>query len=81
MAKKLYLYFTNEDRQPTTIVVHQPNQNLDAVTVRAFMEKVFAMELFEHKGQSKYARIKGAKYLDKKTDVLFLINESPPSFL
>ncbi|MBP1040089.1 DUF2922 domain-containing protein [Vagococcus sp. BWB3-3] len=71
MAKKLYLYFTNEDEQPTTIIVQHPNQNLDGVAVRSFMEKVMALELFEHKGQLKYANIKGAKYMDKKTDVLF----------
>ena len=71
MVKKLYLYFTNEDEQPTTIIVHHPNQNLDGAAVRSFMEKVTALELFEHKGQLKYAHIKGAKYMDKKTDVLF----------
>ncbi|WP_314068287.1 DUF2922 domain-containing protein [uncultured Vagococcus sp.] len=70
MAKKLYLYFTNEDEQPTTIVVHEPNQDLDAAAVRHFMEQLIAMELFEHKGQRKYAHIKGAKYLDKKTEIL-----------
>ncbi len=26
MAKKLYLYFLNEDEQPTTILVQEPNQ-------------------------------------------------------
>lgn len=71
MAKKLYLYFTNEDQQPTTIVVQNPNQNLDGVAVRSFMEKLVAMELFKHKGQNKYAHIKGAKYMDKKTEKLF----------
>ncbi|WP_314068630.1 DUF2922 domain-containing protein [uncultured Vagococcus sp.] len=71
MAKKLYLYFTNEDEQPTTIVVHEPNQELSAAAVRSFMEKVIAIKLFEHKGQMKYAHIKGAKYMDKKTEILF----------
>lgn len=71
MAKKLYLYFTNEDQQPTTIVIHEPNQKLNGETVRSVMEKVIAMELFEHKGQMKYAHIKGAKYMDKKTEILF----------
>lgn len=70
MAKKLYLHFTNEDEQPTTILVQQPNQNLDSAAVRRFMEKVIETELFEHKGQIKYAHIKGARYVDKKTEIL-----------
>ncbi|MBP1042827.1 DUF2922 domain-containing protein [Vagococcus sp. BWB3-3] len=70
MAKKLYLYFLNEDEQPTTILVQEPNQTLDSAAVRSFMEKVIAMELFTHKGQKKYASIKGAKYVDKKTEIL-----------
>ncbi|WP_314061557.1 DUF2922 domain-containing protein [uncultured Vagococcus sp.] len=70
MAKKLYLYFTNEDEQPTTILVQQPNQQLDSAAVRRFMEKVIAIGLFEHKGQKKYAHIKGARYVDKKTEIL-----------
>lgn len=71
MAKKLHLYFTNEDQQPTTIIVNQPNEKLDAAAVRKFMEALIAMELFQHKGQMKYVTIKGAKYQDKKTEKLF----------
>lgn len=70
MVKKLYMHFTNEDEQPTTILVQQPNQKLNSATVRSVMERIIAMELFEHKGQAKYAHIKGARYVDKKTEIL-----------
>lgn len=70
MAKKLFLYFTNEDGQPTTIQIQAPRQDLTSVEVRAFMQAVIDMKLFRHKGQMKYAAIKGAKYVDKKTEVL-----------
>lgn len=71
MVKKLFLYFTNEDGQLTTIQVQEPAQNLSGEQVQQLMEEVIALKLFRHKGQMKYAAIKGAKYIDKKTEVLF----------
>ena len=70
-VKELYLGFTGSDGNTKRLVIAHPEDNLDATTTRAAMQKIIDANLFENKGIKLYTDKESANYMTRIKNEIF----------
>ena len=70
-VKELYLGFAGSDGKTKRLVIAHPEDNLDATTTRAAMQKIIDANLFENKGIKLYTDKESANYMTRIKNEIF----------